>query len=335
MNSSKIDISIIIVSYNTRDLLKQCINSIIKNTFGISYEIIVVDNASGDDSVYMLKSEFLEKVKVIESRINGGFAYANNIGIRASSGRYVFLLNSDTVVLKDVINKLVSFMDKNKSIGLTGPKLLNGDLTHQTSISAFPTFKREFYHIYKLKNLLKIPLIKKFLVKFSGKIGSKDVEQYMKNFQQIQEPEEVQVLVGAALLIRREVINDIGLLDERYFMFYEEIDFCYQAYKRGWSRVYCPYGEIIHLIGQSSEKVSDITFYERYRSMILYFRKNWGKTKEMMVRINLVIALIFRVIAIQVVSIFKNSEKADNNKKVYIKTIKMALSEKLIAAKRS
>lgn len=334
MKNSKVDISIIIVSYNTKDLLRQCINSIIENTFGIDYEIIVVDNASRDDSIIMLKSEF-PNVKLIESGINGGFAYANNIGIKESNGRYVFLLNSDTVILKDVIKRLVSFMDEDTSIGLTGPKLLNGDFSHQTSISAFPTLKKEIYHIYKFKNLLKIPIIKKFLVKFAGRIGSKDVEQYMKNFQEILEPEDVQVLVGAALLIRREVIDDIGLLDERYFMYYEEIDFCYQAYKKGWRRVYCPYGEIMHLIGQSSEKISDITFYERYRSMILYFRKNYGKTKEILVRINLVIALAFRVIAIQLIGIIRRSAESVKNKEIYIKTIKMTLSEEKITAKRS
>ncbi|MFT8314225.1 MAG: glycosyltransferase family 2 protein [Clostridium sp.] len=328
-----VDVSIIIVNYNTRDLLKDCIKSILENTIHINYEIIVVDNASKDDSITMLKNEF-KQVKLIESKINGGFAYANNLGIKASEGRYVFLLNSDTIILEDVIEKMVTYMDENKKIGLLGPKLLNGDRTHQTSISAFPTFKREVYHMYKLKNVLKIPFIKSFFVKFADKIGSKDIEQYMKNFQSIQEPEEVQVLVGAALLIRREVIDCIGMLDERYFMYYEEIDFCYQAYKAGWSRIYYPYGEIVHLIGKSSEKIGDITFYERYRSMILYFRKNYGRSKEIQVRINLVIALLLRVIGVTFMQIFKSSEIIKENRKVYINTIKMAFNKKAIATNR-
>lgn len=327
-----IDVSIIIVNYNTKDLIKNCIESIYKNVKNISFEIIVVDNASKDDSVEMLKNQF-KQVKLIESKINGGFAYANNKGIKVSSGRYVFLLNSDTVILKDVIEKMVKYMDDNESVGLLGPKLLNADLSHQTSISAFPTFKREVYHMYKLKNVLKVPFIKSFFVKFSDKFGSKDVQQYMKNFQPIDKPQEVQVLVGAALLIRRKVIENIGMLDERYFMYYEEIDFCYKASQNGWSRVYFPYGEIIHLIGQSSEKISQITFYERYRSMILYFRKNHGKFKEIQVRINLIIALLFRVIALLILSIFKRSDIIKNNIKVYIKTIGMAFSKRKIAAK--
>lgn len=328
-----VDVSIIIVNYNTIDLLRNCINSILDNTFNITYEIIVVDNASTDDSVSMIKSEF-KSVNLIESKVNGGFAYANNLGIIASSGRYVFLLNSDTVIIKDVLEKMILYMDDNKDIGLLGPELLNGDRTHQTSISAFPTFKREFYHIYKLKNVLRIPFIKNFFVKFGGKLGSKDLQQYMKNFQNIQNPQRVQVLVGAALLIRRKVIEDIGMLDERYFMYYEEIDFCYQAHRVGWSRVYYPYGQIVHLIGKSSEKIGDVTFYERYRSMILYFRKNHGLLKEILVRGNLIVALTFRIIGMSFMQIFKSSKFIKKNRNIYINTIKMATSEKLIKTNR-
>lgn len=328
-----VDVSIIIVNYNTKELIKACIQSIYENVSGISYEIIVVDNASSDDSISMLKTDFMD-VKLIESAVNGGFAYANNIGIKNSNGRYVFLLNSDTVIVKDAIQKMVEYMDENKSIGMLGPKLLNKDLTHQTSISGFPSFKREVYHMYKLKNVLKIPFVKSFFVKFGGKFGSKDVQQYMKNFQRIEEPEEVQVLVGAALLVRRAVIDDIGMLDERYFMYYEEIDFCLQASKAGWSRVYYPYAKIIHLIGQSSEKIGAITFYERYRSMILYFRKNFGNLKEKQVRINLVIALSFRVIGLSIIQIFNKSQIIKNNKKVYGDTIKMAVNKSAINMNR-
>ncbi len=309
-----VDISVIIVNYNTRDLIRACIESIYDNTRGISYEIIVVDNASSDDSTKMLKDDFKD-VRLIASKVNGGFAYANNLGIKESLGRYVFLLNSDTIVLKDVMEKMIGYMDENETIGMLGPKLLNKDLTHQTSISGFPTFKREVYHMYKLKNVLKIPLVKSFFVKFGGAFGSKDVQQYMKNYQSIEEPEEVQVLVGAALLIRRQVIEEIGMLDERYFMYYEEIDYCLQAFKAGWSRVYYPHAQIIHLIGQSSEKLSAMTFYERYRSMILYFRKNFGRLKELQVKINLVIALSFRVIGLTFLQIFNRSKTIKNNKK--------------------
>lgn len=328
-----VDVSIIIVNYNTRELIKACIDSIYETTKKISYEIIVVDNCSTDGSQEMLRKEY-PKVNLIQSQVNGGFAYANNIGIKQSKGRYLFLLNSDTIIVKDAIEKLISYMDENDKVGMIGPKLLNGDLSHQTSISGFPSFKREVYHMYKLKNVLKIPFIKAFFVKFGGKLGSKDVQQYMKNFQNIEEPEEVQVLVGAALLVRREVINDIGMLDERYFMYYEEIDFCLQASKANWSRIYYPYAEIIHLIGQSSKKLSGITFYERYRSMILYFRKNFGSSKEIHVRINLVIALSLRVIGLTICSIFNRSKTIRENKKVYLDTIKMAINKEAIVKNR-
>lgn len=292
---SVLDISIIIANYNTEEFLRNCLNSIKSTVKNVKYEVIVTDNNSKDDSVTMIKNEF-PWVKLIESKINGGFAYANNLAIKESSGKYIFLLNTDTVLLKDVIEKMVNYMDENKDVGLLGPKLLNRDMSHQTSVSGFPSFKREFYHIYKLKNILKIPILKKIIVAMSGKIGSKDVEQYMMNFKSIDEPREVQVLVGAALLVRRNVIDKIGMLDERYFMYYEEIDFCYQANKAGFKAVYYPNGEIIHYIGQSSDKIKDITFYERYKSMIKYFRKNHGKLKEVLVRINLVIGLTLRML---------------------------------------
>lgn len=323
------DISIIIVNYNTKDLLKQCLQSIYANVKKISFEVIVTDNNSHDCSVQMLLNEF-PKVKTIQSPINGGFAYANNLAIKQAKGKYVFLLNSDTIILKDVIDKMFLYMEENDWIGILGPELLNADLSHQTSISPFPTLFREFVHIYKFKNILKLPILKRFFINFGGRLGLKDVEQYMKNFQQISKPEKVQVLVGAAMLIRKKVIEDIGLLDEKYFMYYEEIDYCYQANKANWPCVYYPFGQIIHLIGQSSKKISEKTFYERYKSSIYYFRKNYGKTKELLVRINLIIALSLRtMIEFFKILIPKKSIEAKRNMKIYKNTIKIAFSKNI------
>lgn len=317
-----IDVSIIIVNFNTKDLLNQCINSIKKNTKNINYEIIVVDNNSSDDSVGMLKMEH-SNVKVIISEKNGGFAYANNLGIKESTGKYVFLLNSDTIFIKDVLQNMVEYMEKNQWIGILGPKLLNSDLTHQTSIAAFPTFFREFVHIFEIKKILNYRIFKKFFVKYGDKIGSNDIAQYMKNFQEIEKPEKVQVLVGAAMLIRRKVIDSIGGLDESYFMYYEEMDFCYQAAKEGWPCVYYPNEEIIHLIGQSSKAISDFTFCERYKSMIRYFKKNYGKKTEILVRINLIFGLIFRIIRDSIKQIFIHSKDYRKNILIYFNTIKI------------
>lgn len=319
------DVSIIIVNYNTRDLLKDCLMSIYNNVKEMRFEIIVVDNNSSDKSVNMIENEFKDVI-LIKSPINGGFAYANNLAINKSSGKYIFLLNSDTIIIKDVIERMYDYMENNKWIGILGPELLNADLTHQTSISPFPTLFREFVHIYKLKNILKVPLLKKFFVKFGGNIGIKDVEQYMMNFQEISSPEKVQVLVGAAMFIRKDVINDVGLLDEGYFMYYEEIDYCYQAFKAGWPCVYYPYGKIIHLIGQSSKKISEKTFYERYRSSIYYFKKNHGRLQELLVRINLITALSLRII-FEILTGFKgrNRHQCRTNIRIYRNTIKIAI----------
>lgn len=318
------DVSIIIVNYNTKDLLKQCLESIRENVKDIEYEVIVTDNNSSDDSVEMLKREF-QDVILIESSINGGFAYANNLAIKKSKGRYVFLLNSDTIIVGSVVQDMVKYMDENEWIGILGPELLNGDMTHQTSIAAFPSLFREFAHIFEFKKLLKNKLFKKIMVKFGDKLGSKNIEQYMKNFQNITQPERVQVVVGAAMLIRRKVIDEVGLLDERYFMYYEEIDYCLQAHKAGWPSVYWPHGQIIHLIGQSSKKVSAFTFYERYKSSIYYFRKNHGKIAEFFVRLNLIVGLSYRIIRDFIKKCFGNAEDYKTNAKIYKNTIKIAL----------
>jgi GT2 family glycosyltransferase len=330
------DVSIIIVNYNTRELLKQCIESIYA-TIGranLSYEIIVTDNNSSDGSAEMLEHNF-PGVILIKSKINGGFAYANNLGIKKSSGKYIFLLNSDTIVLKDVIYRMYQYMEQNKWVGILGPELLNADLTHQTSISAFPTLFREFAHIYEMKNILKIPFVKHFLVKFGGKLGSKDIDQYMKNFQNLQQPEKVQVLVGAAMFIRREVFEQVGYLDENYFMYYEEIDYCYQCYKAGWPCVYNPIGQIIHLIGQSSKKISEKTFYIRYKSMMYYFNKNHGKLKAVLVRINLILGLTFRIIFTMLHSLVKSTEGRLQAIRIYYKTILIACGSKKYDGARS
>ncbi len=320
------DVSIIIVNYNTKDLLRDSIVSIKKTTIGIAYEIIVSDNDSSDGSVEMIKDEFPDVI-LLENKINGGFAYANNKGIKVSKGNYIFLLNSDTIVLENSIVNMFKYMNEHIKIGILGPKLLNADLSEQTSVFAYPTIFKEFASIFELKKLLNNKVLKKFILKFADKALPNDVNQYMKNFKENKSVEQVEVLVGAALFIRKELIDDIGGLDESYFMYYEEIDYCLKTHQNGWLLVFYPFSEIIHLIGQSSKKVSEITFKARYKSMLHYFEKNHGKLKKFIVKCILVIGLRFRIIR----DYFKSGKNKDaayyNNIKIYKNTIKMALKE--------
>lgn len=318
------DVSIIIVNYNTKELLRDSINSIKETTFNLEYEIIVSDNDSKDGSVEMIKEEFTDVI-LIENKKNGGFAYANNKGIELSKGKYIFLLNSDTIVLKDAILNLFKYMNENKEIGILGPKLLNADLSDQTSVFAYPTLFKEFASIFELKKVLNNKFIKKVILKFADKALPNDVNQYMKNYKVNKNIEKVEVLVGAAMFIRRDVVNTIGGLDESYFMYYEEIDYCLNAAQNGWPSVFYPVSEIIHLIGQSSKKVSEITFIARYKSMLHYFEKNHGTFKKNIVRLILILGLRFRIIRDYFKYINNKDDAYYENLRIYKNTIKMAL----------
>lgn len=318
------DVSIIIVNYNTKDLLRDCLNSIRKNTNGVEYEVIVSDNKSADGSAEMLKKEFKDVI-LLENEKNGGFAYANNKGIKIAKGKYIFLLNSDTIVMENSIYKMYNYMEKNKKVGILGPKLLNADLSNQTSVFGYPTLFKEFASIFRLKNLLKNKFLKKCFVKLSKKILPNDVNQYMKNFQEDREVEKVEVLVGAAMFIRKEVIEDIGGLDESYFMYYEEIDYCLNSAKHGWPCFFYPYASIIHLVGQSSKKANYVTFLARYESMIHYFEKNHGKRKKFAVKFIIILGMSIKLLKESIKYIFVRDASCKNNVNIYKSTIKMAI----------
>lgn len=319
------DVSIIIVNYNTKELLVDCIESIRKST-KISYEIIVSDNNSKDGSVEMLKNEFSDVI-LLENSINGGFAYANNKGIEVAKGKYILLLNSDTIVLDNALDNMFLYMEKQKEIGILGPKLLNADLTDQTSVFAFPTLFKEIVSFLGLKKLLANKLFKKLMLNIPSKLLPNSIREYLKNFKVERKIEKVEVLVGAAMFIRKEAISDFGVLDEKYFMYYEEIDYCYNAFKHGWSCVFFPESEIIHLIGQSSKKYNEITFLARHESMIYYFEKNHGKVQKYIIKILLLVNMIFKSIKDFFITLFTSDKSKKGNLRIYKKTMIMILKK--------
>ncbi len=249
------DVSIIIVSYNTKNLLNNCINSIIKNTYNINYEIIVVDNNSRDGSVDMVKNQF-NQVKVIENFENYGFAKANNIGIKEAKGKYLFFLNSDAILLNNAIKYFYDWMENNNldnSIGAIGSYLLNT--------------KREIIHSYgNFPNFLNI-LKNEF-------INSQN------NFELKIEEKEVDYITGADLFIPRKVIDEIGFFDENFFLYYEETDLQKRMKDRGFKRILITEPKIIHLEGKSlkfsiSKRIifdkSKFIYLKKYNNKISYF----------------------------------------------------------------
>lgn len=256
------DLSIIIVNWNTRDLLRDCINSVIKNTKDLDYEIYVVDNNSSDQSAEMVKEEFSEYKNIIllENKVNMGFAGANNQAIKISKGKAVLLLNPDTIVNGDVIKRTFDCLMSDEKIGVAGCKVLNPDGTLQLACRRMvPTPKDAFFKLFGISKFFK---------------NNKKFARY--NLTYISEDEflDVDSVSGAFLMIKREVIDKIGLLDEEFFMYGEEMDWCLRAKRAGYIVRYCPVGSIIHYKGESSRKLGPKATYEFYRAMLIFYNKN-------------------------------------------------------------
>ncbi|MHA1381600.1 MAG: glycosyltransferase family 2 protein [Candidatus Helarchaeota archaeon] len=252
----KKELSIIIVNYNTKDLLRNCLNSIIENTKGINYEIIVVDNASSDGSVERLKKEF-PQVKIICNTENLGFAKANNQGIRITRGETVLFLNPDTLILNGAIPKMLDFIKRQKSVGVVGPKL-------------FKNINREFH-----------PSARRFtkpLYVFLSYLPLAGFVLWMYNnfFFNKRKIREVDWLWGAVLLVKKEVINKIGGFDENFFMYSEEEDFCLRAHRSGYRVFYFPKAEVIHLKGKSAENRKIETSRYFWKSKLYFFKKYYS-----------------------------------------------------------
>lgn len=248
-------LSIVIVNWNTKDLLIQCLRSIPHELREVRLEIFVVDNGSTDGSKEVVRAEFPEAI-LIDNPSNLGFARANNQALRLSKGDYILLLNPDTQMKEGTIETLKTFMDCHPEAGAVGAQLLNPDGSRQNSIANFPSLATELLN----KSLLRLL----FPARFPGKERT------------YSEPIEVDSVIGACMMVRREAIEQVGLLDEEYFLFLEETDWCYRMRKAGWKIYHIPKAEVIHFQGKSAEKDKKRAKVEYYRSRYQYFRKNRG-----------------------------------------------------------
>ena len=244
------DLSIIIVSFNTKELLKECLNSILRageqGSKKVKIEVIVIDNASGDSSAKMVEKDF-PKIILIKNKDNLGFAQANNQGIKKTRGKYLLLLNSDTRVKPGPLEKLIQFAQKHPEAGIVGAKLVDPDGSVQPSVYHFPTLWRAIREYW---------------------LGQKGV--YEKYSPQGKKTVEVEAVTGAAMLIPRKTIEKVGLLDERYFMYFEDLDYCQRVKQAGLKVYYLPEAEIIHHHGQSAAKVGRQAYQYLSRSSKIY-----------------------------------------------------------------
>lgn len=249
------DLSIVIVNYNTFNLTRDTINSILRYSYPFTVEIIVTDNKSTDDSLERLKNYFEKKpVKFIESKENRGFAAGNNLAIKQSRGRYVLLLNSDTLVMENALENIYSYMENHHDVGAVGCRVVleNGELDKACKRS-FPNPANAFSRLFHIKTK-------------SNDYNLDDLDDggiY-----------EIDCLTGAFMFMRREALMDSGLLDETFFMYGEDIDLCYRIKQKGWKIVYYGESKILHYKGASSKKQKSKLIYEFYRAMYIYYKKH-------------------------------------------------------------
>jgi len=267
--------SIVIVNWNTEALLRQCLASILAHPPEGDYEVVVVDNASTDGSVAMVRDEF-PSVTLLANEKNVGFAAGNNLAMEASTADMVLLLNSDTVVRPGALETLRQFMERHPEAGAAGARLLNPDGSLQPSCFPLPTLLSEGMHLFHLDHRRRRVM------------HEWDVSQ----------PRRVDVLLGACMLLRREAVAQVGLLDEGYFMYSEEVDYCRRLQEAGWALYWVPEAEVVHYGGQSTRQVATEMFLRLYAGKLRYFRKHEGARAGRIYKLILFAAALFRLLLV-------------------------------------
>jgi N-acetylglucosaminyl-diphospho-decaprenol L-rhamnosyltransferase len=272
-------LSIIIVSWNVCDLLRDCLHAIYDTADTLDLEVIVVDSASHDDTVAMVRSEYPD-VRLVACPENVGFAKGNNIGLEMAHGPYLFLLNPDTVVQPGAMQALVAYLTKNTAVGMVAPQLLNNDGTVQSSRRRFPTTATGYWESTWLQPYAPAHILRDY---------------YM-----LDQPDaattEVDWVQGAAMLIRRGVYEQVGGLDEAYFMYSEELDWCRRIRMAGWSIVYLPTAQVTHYQGKSSEQASTRRHINFNRAKLRYYQKYHGRGTATALRIFLLLNYLFQLL---------------------------------------
>jgi GT2 family glycosyltransferase len=284
------DLSIIIVSYNVKYFLKQCLLSVKKSSENIDYEIFVVDNNSADGSCSMVRTEF-PGVKLIMNNVNRGFSAANNQALKMAGGRFILLLNPDTIVEEDTFTRCISFMNEHHDAGALGVRMIDGrGRVLQESKRALPTPGTAFYKIFGLSYIFP---------------RSRIFNRYYLSHIDDHQTAKVDILSGAFMFLRHEAVDKTGLLDEEFFMYGEDVDYSYRLVKAGFVNYYYPEIRIIHYKGQSTKKENLNVLINFYRAMLIFVRKHFsnGRLKDMTFLIKA--AIFFRAGISLIQQIFK------------------------------
>lgn len=258
------DLSIVVVSFNTKELLGKCLRSVFASATTYSFEVLVVDNASADQSAEMVEQEF-PAVKLTRNVHNVGYAKANNKAIKLASGRHLLLLNSDVEIMPDTLQKMLDYIEGHPEAGIAGPRVVREDGTLDLACRrSFPTPASALWHFLGLSFLF--PRFK--LSSYNLTYLPEDVEA------------DVDSVMGAFLLIRRAAVEKIGLLDEDYFMYGEDMDWCFRTKAAGWAVRYVPAVKVVHHKGSSSRKIPGKALYEFHRAMSLFYDKHYRRSRS-------------------------------------------------------
>lgn len=270
-----VDLSIVIVSYNVNCLVQQCIESILNQETPYIYEIWVVDNYSNDQTARTIADKYPE-VRLITNKENVGFAAANNQAIRKANGKYIWLLNPDTKLNENAISPLIEAFERNQDVAVTGSLLANPDGSLQRSCYPFPTLSNEIFRLFHLEQFRK---------------DRYDMRTWGQN-----QTREIEVNQGASFMIRKTALDQVGLLDERFYIYTEEVDLCYRLHQAGWKILWQPLSQVIHFGGQSTQQNRLPMFLELYRTKILFFRKHYGPVKAYMYKMILFLVAVSRIV---------------------------------------
>jgi hypothetical protein len=255
------DVSIIVVAWNVKQLVYDCLKSVYDQTKGIDFEVIYVDNASADETVEMVRAEF-PAVQIIENSENMGFIKANNQAIEIAQGRYVLLLNSDTIVLDNAISKTVKFADERTDAAVVGCRVLNRDRTLQRSCFMYPSV---------LNMLLSATYLYKLFPR-SHFFGRERMTWW--DFDEVR---EVETVCGCYSLVRKKAIDQVGVMDPIYFVYGDDPDWCFRFRKAGWKMLFTPEPTIVHYGGQTTKQISDKFLLQLYGSRLIFMKKSAGR----------------------------------------------------------
>lgn len=321
-------LSIIIVNYNSIDVLRNCLSSLTDLDAKINFEVIIIDNASSESITELEK--FFPKYKFLYNEKNIGFAAANNIGIQQAKGKYILLLNPDTIVNEYSFQPMIQYLADHNDVGIVGCKIFNADGDIERSTHSFPSLLKEFVHANEfLKTLMSYDSwISSF---FKKKLKAKSLESYWDH----NSTKQVDHVTGACMMIKKEAIDEVGLLDEAFFLYNEEVEWSLRFKSAGYKSFFVPDSSIIHLFGYSTkQRVQKQTvnnlLVERYRGMFYFFQKHYGSTKLFALRFIVFQGFGLRLLFNYISSFYQPEEKKriSSNQRIYLKEILSLVTKK-------